>query len=681
PHDGTTLTATGATQLQVSRPAGTASAFGATIHPSGMRAWDGQFEPVRLSGDARMEFSFTGALPGGGQEELGKIAAASVAGSGGGAGKAVLADFSFIASSSSTYTIRGFDQGTQVFTRTGITPRLAMTFDMRTKTPQIWWIVVLYVLDHASAHVEYSQQNGWSGGVDWNASSTFDVDGDGTTDFTGDKIMVSPDQQTARSRVLSQVDIHGQGQGFEAFKIKTRFMDGGCFDLWWDLFRTCPFGRGRLSGSTNNPLYVSNIGSSGQDGVSLTPRQPTARWDGYFAPVPMGSDGQMLITAYGATPDGPQRLGHIIAASRPDLGPGRKALYADWSPIGSSRLGLRGYDGETLVLSRTLTPGTPAGAQANAQFPIIPILIAIYVLDHASAHVDYSSSSGWSGGVDWNNNITADTDGDGVDDFRGDKLMVVALDGSTPATTIDTITIGMRNVRQLTMRGHHLPHCLEVSGRARCALGQAEITSQPGGGPHIRVSSIGSSGQDGVSFAVASPADARGRLTWGDPHVDEKDGTRLSLALSGVPASGGEERILGSSSVSHSGGQLSLSADWSGAGSSSVRATAYRNGAVVWSGALPNGALAKVSSPPTGGDLQCDACLGFSWGANNPGTFTVSGSPPFEADLWAVSAGQSSLAPTGGINSIRLLATDLDDLLIDEALGARFQVFAPLIKR
>ena len=129
-----------------------------------------------------------------------------------------------------------------------------------TGTDWIWVPIALYILAHTDAHVEWKTGDGCSGGVSWNGPTAIQIPAGPM--ITCDLLVARPENSTLVFDSVEAVQIKGANLApFTLTEERVGVLDHSVTAL----------GQAALMPVGGN-LMVSNLGSSGQDGVAIHPR-------------------------------------------------------------------------------------------------------------------------------------------------------------------------------------------------------------------------------------------------------------------------------------------------------------------------------------------------------------------------------------------------------------------------
>ena len=429
----------------------------------------------------------------------------------------------------------------------------------------------------------------------------------------------------------------------------------------FDGLRHSPLGTAQISIS-NSQLLVSNLGSSGQDGVSAglgevgglhsTLQLPTA-------PLPVGAS--LEIEGRGQVNGVPnQRIATVLME---ELADGRQ-LSVDFSSVGAPTYELLLFADGKQIFSRKGLQGI-AGTTSPS--------VGIEYCCHTSIKCTwrYVAKTGFepSGG-----GPTILTD-----------LAVFQAENPTKQVAVaSVINIRTRNIAQFTMT-REWPILFGVPHRS---LGAAQFEAAGGA---LTLSNIGSSGQDGVLFDflyfIVGFVDIRGfRVDWLDldPTGVLPVGATLLVGATGV-VDGIPDQSLGQMQVENSASALQFIPDFSTVQSSTHQVEVYNQGVLVKAVRGHTGRAATVGSGaspkpwPTSVAILRGETSNYTFMWPNPLVITIPGEGAFTGDELRI------LAETGGVTSLRAVSLQAADIsmitLIDETMTKGFDVYLPLIQK
>ena len=334
----------------------------------------------------------------------------------------------------------------------------------------------------------------------------------------------------------------------------------------------------------SNDLVVSNLGSSGQDGVSVALGVPTARVLNFHYPNPQG-DGTLTLTSLGSYAGQPvtaQAVMRTIITFTGDI-----QTYAfDPSPQGASTYTMRIFDGSRLVFE----------SQGNSGASLQKKKFDYQLLPMDDWHM---------GSYDDDGNYTPGTctqTGPSVTYFTviggptviGNRVLIIPEHPSLVVQAILGATL--QTAGQITAFQIHAESLSDAHTTAT-VLGAA--TFQPSGS-QLTLANIGSSGNDGVSLDIGRSASASVALA---PITPAPVGAFVQFSAVGS-IGGMPDQSLGYLRVTHvssAADGYEVTADLSPDGSPTQRVEVWGNGVLL--AAFPGhvGPVAHVTTMPIGG--------------------------------------------------------------------------------
>ena len=355
----------------------------------------------------------------------------------------------------------------------------------------------------------------------------------------------------------------------------------------------CPAGNGAISVTPTGLLNVSNIGSSGQDGVAIELPNAT-HWEARWSPLdptnslPVGAFVRSAIFGSGGTVNN-DLLGswRLIKLGQNDYG-----VTANFAPLGATTVTAQIYNGATLVttlLGQTgqfvrvsgcvdddhwgnPTPDGPFGLPGKFGGALTFL-----------APQQFSFSSGSS--------------------VIGDRLVILP-DGAPPVRSLSKAMVVAKNIPNIYI--DYERHFLDYKGLAHGSLGQANLRK---GGSLLTVSNLGSSGQDGVSVALG---DSEAFLTEIPLDPGLPVGGYMISNFTG-PNTLGTMVPLGKVGMRRLAMSMAAIVDFSDVGSPTYTATVYRAGVPVLTGSGLSGEAVQLTAS---GRIECKCDwvhLAWSW--------------------------------------------------------------------
>lgn len=310
---------------------------GVRIATPGLRSWGAKFDPIALEPGASMSVRGYGIQADGTEQRVAEVAVAPNEAAP--EEKIIYVDLS--ASPTKTFSYRGYLQGQVVCEGRGLSQ--LTTVGRPNKMIPPWLIPVgIYILNHADAHVEYSQKEGWSGGVSWNGKATVKTGTKGEKACVADLIMFTPEHADVQATSLEATEL--TGTHLKGLHILREDLDCTRFSG----MDHCPVGASVLE-STDEGLTVKSTDGQGA-GVRINTAGASG-WDAWLTPLEPQPHTRMEVTFRGARADGSQEIRErMTVAFSPKHGQG--ALYVDPSVHGAATYTVRGYNQGKLVFER-----------------------------------------------------------------------------------------------------------------------------------------------------------------------------------------------------------------------------------------------------------------------------------------------------------------------------------------
>jgi plastocyanin len=316
-----------------------------------------------------------------------------------------------------------------------------------------------------------------------------------------------------------------------------------------------PLGNATLADSGTGTLTVSNIGSSGLDGVSIDLGETADGFAAIFPLDPAGPPGASFSWQVQGTLDAGLEqtlltMGAVTTAGGIDLHP-------DFSPLGSATFTLTIQDntGSTVHAQSGLSPGDVSVTSS------VPVNIKGFALREANTNKvrgGYAAIGGW---------LDISVAGAGV--FLG--TTVVFEPDSHPVQTVQPTVLDWFFSQLPTF--DILGEALTVFGNDHTAIGQAQLQATGG---TLTVSNIGSSGTDGVQQDLP-PDTVEDCIIW-----DIQDGGGgSSVQVDVIGTSGGTASPAGSILYTDIGSTYQVTADFSPLGSSTTTVQVWNGSAMV----------------------------------------------------------------------------------------------------
>lgn len=415
--------------------------------------------------------------------------------------------------------------------------------------------------------------------------------------------------------------------------------------LWFAGLEHTALGDATLD-TSDGSLFVSNIDSRGDDGVSID----VGETNGFmhtttFRPgsTPAGASRTVATTGIVDGTEG-QPAGSLETTRLADES--GYALQPDFSAIGSDSYVLRAYDDDELVFE-----GGPYEAPTEYR---VDIDIDVEVCRR-----------GW---FKWYVRIEIE--------ITVEKSIVVAPDGNrfeankiefeaatTTATgTLTNVDIVAADISQFEI----YDESVEAFGRPHAALGDAHIYPQ-NDGTQLTVDNVDGNGDDGVSVRLDG---VKGYTATLDPVELDVTDASLNTHATGI-LDGTPDSSLGRSSLTNTGGQLLATTDFSAVNSENVRVEVFDDGEKVGETTVPSGDVGVIDQiiPITDcGKLPPEPnppC--FLWRGPYRATFTASDGTSFVGNDFRFLAADAD-ATYEGLNSFDIRAANVDSFTqVDES--------------
>jgi hypothetical protein len=366
---------------------------------------------------------------------------------------------------------------------------------------------------------------------------------------------------------------------------------------------------------SSNQLVIGNLGSSGQDGVEVA-LNPGNNFAGTWQPLdpinalPVGAyvQSQMIGTA-GTVTNG--LLGYARCAK---AGTGNYVISVNYSPLGSSTHTVQVYNGANLVAQVT---GQTGSVCATVKLPPGTCTINPWLNQEWPNPTDITLAGGPT--------------------VTGTEILMIP-EGATPVSSISAAQILAANIPSFILTNESVS--VSYAGLTPTPVGNALIANQLDHGSNtLVVSNLGSSGQDGVDFAL--PSNSPGLdVVW---QSLEQSGTLpvgayLQERLVGT-ANGVTNGLLGTITMAKNcavcgGSNWVVSADFSPIGATTYTVQAYRSGALVAQATgQPGAALATCPIYGDSGCIPLPPILKGGWDWPDPGPFlNIAGSAAVQCD-------------------------------------------------
>jgi hypothetical protein len=432
---------------------------------------------------------------------------------------------------------------------------------------------------------------------------------DGTS-YEGDSLVLWP-EGAPRQGTLSELQIRASGIPKLVFTQEQHFVqfNGLVHGSLGSATLTGP-----VAGATPT-LTVSNLGSSGQDGVAIQLNQAQsfeAHWQDLDAqdalPLKAFWEGRVIGTA-GAVNNGLLAIAQLTKA-----GTSNYLVSADFTPLNLTKFTAEVYQGSTLV-----------GQWAGGNGPV-----ASAARPNWDVEIGWDPERGFFVKITWHRGSGTTTTlrlADGTL-YEGDSL-VLWPEGAPRQGTLSELQMRASGIPKLVFTMEQ--HFVQFNGLVHGSLGSATLTAPVAGAtPTLTVSNLGSSGQDGV--AIAFPPITRWDGQWLD--VDSGGlsavGSRLQFTAYGATPGSASQPVATVRTTKTGTGNFLIAADFSTIGSSNRTVEIYNGTNLVSKLAGQSGLVGTCSTWPR--DLHISCCplrITVTWnggGGSGGGTlFTLNG--------------------------------------------------------
>ena len=384
-------------------------------------------------------------------------------------------------------------------------------------------------------------------------------------------------------------------------------------------------GNGIIQTSGSN-LVVTNLGSSGQDGVTILWQPNMTALDLHITQfdasntLPVGAYLQEQETGSG------NGINEVLGSARVTKAGTRNYAYTvDFSPLGVSNCLVQAYLQGVLVGQVTNIGG---GGTGGAGIIIVTTQVGPFSTDYESTNGSFTWDFGF--GI---SALLA-----GTEAVTCDQIFISPIGASNTTPTAYILTGSQ--VPAITISSQNAT--VTYQGLDNTSLGAATLLVSSA---DLVISNLGSSGQDGVTATTkklattASSGGGTGNIAdgaatdltihWQDPDISNTLPTGAYLQSQAVgTANGITNGVLGTLTVRKAGGgNYALSADYSPAGASNYTVQAYFHGVLVGQGTGQSGAsFASVNMFPRGKDLgDIITPLSDEWPGSQTATLTMSG--------------------------------------------------------
>lgn len=318
-------------------------------------------------------------------------------------------------------------------------------------------------------------------------------------------------------------------------------------------------------------LVISNIGSSGQDGVSIDLGN-SCGWDGFFIPLDVPDGGMIENTFLGSTGGGlPMEVASGMRVI--GLGSGQGQLEAGFTGVTS--ITVDAYLGDAHVFHRS---GVGSGPKMYSRDRFPWLLVCIIILAVSDFHNE-------EGDLEWDLETTFG--GTASVQFPGGPTVSCDRIVMTP----ENPTVDYHTVERVELRGSQIPpftiigERLRMFGLPHASVGNALFSAEGGDGNlgtarKIRHHNLGSSGEDGVSIDLGKSKLYNVKWDSLDASAPLPDSASIKFTAMGK-VSGSSNHPIGMMMCQRVGSLYELSADFSPLGATSMTAYVYNGGTLV----------------------------------------------------------------------------------------------------
>jgi hypothetical protein len=380
---------------------------------------------------------------------------------------------------------------------------------------------------------------------------------------------------------------------------------------------------------SSNQLVIGNLGSSGQDGVTIA-LNPGNNFTGEWLDLdpsnalPQGAyvRSQLIGTA-GAITNGV--LGSTTCTK---AGTSNYLITVDYSPLGSFTHTVQVYNGTNLVAQMA---GQVGSVCATTKLPPGTCTINPYL------------------NQEWPNPTFITISGGPT--VVGTEILMIP-EGATPISSVSAEQILAAAIPSIILTNESVAVVVNYAGLPVTSLGEATLAVS---GSQLVVSNLGSSGQDGVSFALPGslalevewqPFDLSNMLPAAAFMQEQVVGTANGIT-NGPLGTVTFTKLCGTCSAG-SGSNFVISADFSQIGASNFTVQAFLNGVLVGQATnQPGPSLAYCGIWDDSGCTPQPPILGGGWDWTNPlPVLTIKGGPSVQCDHLYIVPDNVSGTPT-----------------------------------
>ncbi len=326
-----------------------------------------------------------------------------------------------------------------------------------------------------------------------------------------------------------------------------------------------PIGGARIDLDPDGNLVVSDIGSTGDDGVSVD----LGGSEGIrveFADLELPLVGSFFETAVTGTVDG--EADQLIGTLRAEYDGDGVNILADLTPIGSPSYTVEVWESGILVARETGVIGplvarvSCAGGNERCVGKILK-----WVWDHVAVAAGefVEKLAVW-----FFEKLYVSITG-GRDAVLGDEIRIYPETDPNPIEDLSNVSVRFADIPAVVVNGEAL-RMFQVPHRCR---GEAYFDAVDG---HLTLFNLGSTGDDGVSMELDAPTSWEAEwLELDDPPGTVPDGARLTATARGIVNSVADQTI-GSVAVEDIGAELEVTADYSPIGATTYTVKVFDGG-------------------------------------------------------------------------------------------------------
>ena len=413
--------------------------------------------------------------------------------------------------------------------------------------------------------------------------------------------------------------------------------------LPFDGFVNDPLGGAALSLAPGGGLVVSNIGSSGQDGVSIS--VPGSQGGGVSIDLPAGPNDSCVFAAQVA-PGGLPPVGVSLPVQVDALGD--TEFSGDFSGLGQATYGLRLYHQGQVVYDQAGQSGLSRILSSGSSFPCIGFyvyldgvcIICIKIGGSSTEYAVHPASGG-----------SFDTD---FMEIYSDPI------GSADVSSVELTASGPSSFTVEAEQGRYFDHWLT-------GLEAAQLVPSLAGTGGLVVSNIGSSGLDGVR--IESPQDTDHTFVAIDP-LDAANNPGAQMRALATAGSGEVSPLV----LDETAGEWLMTPQFGPVSAPTYQLRLFNQGQMVYFENDKSGpaGLARFAWELThyqvtrpNGEVCWVWCIviDLGLGGSSTTTFRVAGGPTLLVDMVTFSSGTVT-ASDSVVDSLSIVAADLTEALV-----------------